>query len=119
MTDDEATREFLAGQQYMVLAVTLADGTPWAVPVRIQRWEGNEFEWDSKLDTMHSQAIEAQPEMAITVFQKLDSGQIGVYAKGQGELVEEFKPGFGRYQFTAERCWLNDETFVKREVRLS
>lgn len=119
MNDDEKAKQFLSKQKYMVVAVTLDDGTPWAVPVRIQRWEGNEFEWDSKLDTVHSQAIAARPEMAITVFQKFEDSQIGFYARGRGELVEETKPGFGRYRFTAEQCWLNDETFVKREVQLS
>lgn len=119
MNDNEKAKEFLRAQQFMVLAVTLDDGTPWAVPVRIQRWEGNEFEWDSKLDTLHSQAVNARPKMAITVFQKMEDSQIGVYARGQGELVEEFKPGFGRYRFRAEQSWMNDETFVKREVELS
>ena len=118
MNDDEKTKQFLNEQQYMVLAVTLDDGTAWATPVRIRRWEGREFEWDSKLDTLHSQAIATRPEMAITVFQKLEDSQIGVYARGRGELIEEFKPSFGRYRFTAERCWLNDETFRKREVTL-
>lgn len=119
MSDNEKTKQFLANQQFMVLAVTLDDGTPWATPVRIQRWEGNEFEWDSKLATVHSQAIAARPDMAITVFQKFEDSQIGFYARGHGVLVEETKPGFGRYQFTTEQCWLNDETFVKREVQLS
>lgn len=118
MNDNEKVKQFLKNQQYMVLAVTLDDGTPWATPVRIQRWEGNEFEWDSKLDTVHSQALEARPEIAITTFQKYDDSQIGIYAKGKAHLVDEFKPGFGRYRFTAEQFWLNDETFVKREVSI-
>lgn len=119
MDDNDKTKQFLANQQHMVLAVMLDDGTPWAVPVRIQRWEAGEFEWDSKLDTVHSQAIAARPDIAITVFQKLENSQIGFYARGRGELVEETKPGFGRYRFTAKQAWLNDETFVKREVQLS
>lgn len=119
MNDREKTKQFLAGQEYMVLAVTLDDGTPWAVPVRIRRWDGAKvFEWESELATEHSMAISARPDMAMTIFQKMENAQTGVYLKGHGELVEEFKPGFGRYRFTAERCWLNDETFQKREIEL-
>jgi len=119
MDDNEKTKQFLSEQQFMVLAVTLDDGTPWAVPVRMVRQESNEFEWDSALGTVHSQAIEARSDMAITLFQKNEDSQVGFYASGRGELVEETKPGFGRYRFTAEECWLNDETFVKRKVEIS
>ena len=118
MNDNQQTKEFLASQQFMVLAVTLDDDTPWAVPVRIQAWNGRDFEWDSKLETIHSKAIEARPEMAITVFQKFENSQIGFYARGRGERIEIRDNGFGRYKFTAEKMWLNDETFVKREVTL-
>lgn len=118
MNDTEKTKQFLDKQEYMVLAVTLDDGTPWAVPVRIRERDGHRiFEWDSALETVHSKALQARPDMAITIFQKLEDSQIGFYAKGRGELVEEFKPGFGRYRFTAERAWINDETFVKRELQ--
>ncbi len=118
MTDQQKVAEFLSAQQHMILAVVLPDGTPWAIPVRIQMHEGNVFEWDSALQTEHSRALEQNPDMAVTIFQKLEDSQIGVYAKGRGELVEEFKPGFGRYRFTATNAWLNDETFRKREVSL-
>ena len=53
--------------------------------------------------------------MAITIFQKEPTAQIGIYATGRGELVEE-KGKYGRYRFTTEKAWLNDETFVKREI---
>jgi len=56
--------------------------------------------------------------MAVTIFQKQENAQIGVYMKGHGELVQQKDDDFGRYRFTAEQVWLNDETFVKREVEL-
>ena len=118
MTDEQKVNEFLSTQQHMVLAVVLPDGTPWAVPVKIQSCKGRTLAWDSALQTEHSKALEENPMMAITIFQKQATAQIGVYMKGKGELVEEFKPGFGRYRFTAEKVWLNDETFRKREVEL-
>lgn len=119
MIDSERTRQFLSSQNYMVIAVTLPDGTPWAVPVRIQKWEGGKFEWDSKLDTVHSQALATQPRMAITIFEKDGDKQLGFYAKGKGGVVVQRDDGFGRYQFTVEKSWINDETFTKREVDIT
>lgn len=118
MSDKVKVRQFLDSQNYMVLAVVLPDGTPWAVPVRIREHKDTIFEWDSALETEHSKAIAARPQVAVTIFQKKEDSQIGIYASGTAELVEEFKPGFGRYRFTAEKAWLNDETFQKREVSL-
>lgn len=114
--DKKFVQEFLAEQHFMVLAVTLDDGRPWAVPVRIARWQGNEFEWDSKLDTLHSQALTDRPAMSAVIFNT--EQQAGVYMSGHGVLVEDRGSELGHYRFTAERAWLNDETFVKREVTL-
>ena len=54
----------------MTIAVVLDDGTPWAVPVKIQLQWGNAFEWDSKLDAEHSQAIAKRPDISISLYQK-------------------------------------------------
>lgn len=118
MTDNEKIEQLLDEQQFMVVATILHDSTPWAVPVRIRARNGNEFEWDSALAAEHSKALLANPQAAITIFQKKEDSQIGFYAKGTAALVEEPKPGFGRYRFVAQQCWINDETFVKREVTL-
>lgn len=118
MDDQQKIEQLLTAIPYAVLAVTLDDGTPWAVPVRLRRADNREFEWDSRLDTLHSQAIAVRPQMALTVFEKREDSQVGLYAVGHAELLEEFKPGFGRYRFTAENAWINDETFVKRKVEL-
>lgn len=117
MTDNQKLEQLFSEHPFMVLAVTLADGTPWATPVRIQHREGNTFEWDSKLTTEHSVAIAEHSQMAITVFQATETSKTGFYAKGNGELVETRDNGFGHYQFTASECWINDETFVKRRVQ--
>lgn len=119
MTDQQKVQQFLENAGYMVLAVTLDDGTPWALPVRIQAWHGNEFEWDSKTDTEHSKTITGRPQIAVTIFDKQENAQMGVYMKGKAALREEKDGGFGRYVFTAEEVWLNDETFVKRRVELA
>ena len=118
MSDEQKIEQLLSEQQYMVLAVALEDGRPWVVPVRIKSRSGNKFEWDSVLTTEHSKALAVNPDMAITVFQKKDDSQVGLYAQGMARLVEEFKPGIGHYMFEAEKCWINDESFVKREINL-
>lgn len=118
MTDNEKLEQLFTDQQFMVLAITLDDGTPWAVPVRVFKREGSEFWWESSLETVHSQAISKRTDAAVTIFQKKETEQVGFYAKGKAELVEEYKPGYGRYRFVAAQCWINDETFVKREVNL-
>jgi hypothetical protein len=119
MTDRQKIEQLFDTTQYMILAVTLDDATPWAVPVKIQAHEGcKTLEWDSRLDTVHSQAVAARPQMAITVFQKHETGQVGLYMKGTGELLEKRSEDFGRYRFTTNEAWLNDETFVKRQVEL-
>lgn len=119
MNDQQKLEQFLGEQQFMVLAVALSDGTPWAVPVRIAKQEGREFYWDSALNTEHSKAIAEQNSgVAITIYQKTEDIMFGFYAKGTAELLEEYKPGYGHYKFVASQCWINDETFVKREVDL-
>lgn len=118
MSDRAKVEEFLKAARYMVLAVQLEDGSPWAVPVRLKRWNKNVFEWDSKLDTVHSRNIERRRSIAITLFDSKDDTQIGVYATGDAECISANDHGLGRYRFTATRIWVNDETHKKREVTL-
>ncbi len=119
MTDEEKVKDFLGKIKHIVLAVTLDDGTPWAVPVTVLDRNGyKEFMWDSKLDTVHSQAISKHPDVAVTMFDKAINGEMGVYMKGKAKLIEDKGNSFGRYSFTAEKVWVNDESFVKREVNL-
>jgi hypothetical protein len=40
MSDEQKCEQFITTQKHMVLSVVLDDGTPWAVPVRIQVREG-------------------------------------------------------------------------------
>lgn len=119
MTDIGKAQEFLAWQDHMVVAVVLDDGTPWAVPVKIRAREGWNLEWDSRVDTVHSQAIEKRPDIAVTVYEKAEEAQTGVYMKGHASIVSRRDDGFARYQFTPMQVWINDETFVKREVPLA
>lgn len=119
MSDQEKVRALLSEQQFMVVAVVLPDGTPWAVPVKIQTQDGRAYEWESKLTTEHSRAIALKQDVAITIFDKRPDIQTGIYMQATAELVEEKPKQMGRYRATATRLWLNDETFVKREVELT
>jgi hypothetical protein len=117
-SDYDRLQVFLERQTHMVLTVTLDDGTPWAVPVKIQARSGTSFEWDSKLTTEHSKALQQHPDMSLLMYEKAEHAQVGLYLKGRGELLSSTDTGFGRYRFTAKSAWINDETFVKRPISL-
>ena len=122
MSDREQLNTFLATQQYMTLAVTLDDGKPWATPVRIKAWEGRVFEWESKTDTEHSKAIVKRPNVAINMWTPEGDGtiQFGFYAHATAEQISEpNEHGIARYRATVNKCFINDATFVKREVELA
>lgn len=121
MTDEERLNTFLATQRYMTLAVTLDDGTPWVTPVRIKDWQGKTFEWDSKIDTQHSKAIAARPDIAISIWTPDGDStiQFGFYAHARAEQISEpNEHGVGRYRARVNKCFINDASFIKREVQL-
>jgi hypothetical protein len=122
MTEQEALNTFLSEQKYMTIAVTLTEGTPWATPVRIKRRESNEFEWDSHVGTDHSKAIVSQPTIAISIWTPEGDTtiQYGFYAVATaGQISEPNEHGIARYRSTVTKSWVNDATFVKREVSIT
>lgn len=122
MNDSERLNTFLAEQKYMTLAVTLDDGTPWATPVRIKKWEGKRFEWDSHVGTEHSKAIATRPSVAISIWtpESDNTIQFGFYAHATAEqLSEPNEHGIARYRAVVNKCFINDATFIKREVDLA
>jgi predicted pyridoxine 5'-phosphate oxidase superfamily flavin-nucleotide-binding protein len=119
MTTNEEVITFLVRQKHFVLAVIDEDGSPWAVPLAVKRWEGRVIEWRSALSTVHSQAIEREPRVSMCVFAKEEDRQIGFYAKGTARMSEDTGDGYANYTVTIDHAWLNDETFVKREFDLS
>jgi general stress protein 26 len=117
MTDQEKFINFLAQSRHMVLAVTLEDGRPWAVPLKVQEHGSDFVEWDSRTDTLHSQAIERDPRVMLLMYSTTKDDQVGVYM--QAAVTDTTMKGeYARYRATIERTWLNDETFQKREVTL-
>lgn len=121
MNDREQLLTFLAAQQYTTLAVTLDDGTPWAVPVRIKAWQQNIFEWDSHIQTEHSKAITVRPEVAVSMFtpEGADTIQFGFYGHATAEQIgEPNEHGIARYRLTVNKSFINDASFKKREVEL-
>ncbi|MES2876124.1 MAG: pyridoxamine 5'-phosphate oxidase family protein [Patescibacteria group bacterium] len=120
MNDQEQLNKFLSEQDYMTIAVTLDDGTPWVTPVRIKQWEGAAFEWMSKTDTEHSRAIAVRPQVALSMYTPGGDTtiQFGFYATATAELLSE-QDGMGHYKASVTKSWINDATFVKREVSLN
>lgn len=120
MDTTERTKEFLGRQKHMVIGVVDGD-EPWLVPVSIKRHEGKVFEWDSKTDTRHSQALVNNPRIGLVIFQPRDEqeGQFGFYASANAEVVETRDDGFARYRATVTRAWINDESFTKQEVDIA
>ena len=120
MNDNEKLEAFLKTQTHMVIAVTCDDGTPWSVPVKVQNYNGRDFEWDSKVDTFHSIALEQHSRISITMFSRDTDpfGQFGFYAVGNAVKLIDKDHGVARYAFSVERAWINDHTFVKREVEI-
>ncbi|MBC7512583.1 pyridoxamine 5'-phosphate oxidase family protein [Candidatus Saccharibacteria bacterium] len=122
MTDQDTLIVFLTEQKYMTIAVMLADGTPWATPVRIKAHEGKTFEWESKTDTEHSKAISASPIIAISMFTPSNetTAQLGFYAQATAKQIgEPNEHGIARYRAAVNTCFINDATFIKREVELA
>ena len=122
MNDQEQLNTFLSTQKYMTLDVTLEDGSQWAVPVRIKSWEGKIFEWDSHIETEHSNAIARRPEVAVSIFtpEGEDMSQFGFYAHATAEQSSEpNERGIARYRLTLNKSFINDASFIKREVELA
>ena len=117
MTDEKIVEKLLSEVAHMVVVVTLADGSPWAVPVHIAHHDGKVFEWDSMVSTDHSQAISVNPQIALTIF-STDS-DIGFYAKAQAEEVPGTRrdDGYAHYRATISEAWLN-EKHIKRSIEL-
>ncbi len=116
VTDADILEELFTKTEYMVVAVVLPGGKPWAVPVHVKHREGHTvFEWVSNPETVHSKAIAAKPNVAITMFYM----NVGFYAQAKAEVMpgEVNEHDQVWYRAVVERCWLNHE-FVKREVPL-
>lgn len=116
MDDQQKVTEFLQNQTHMVVTVVLANGKPWAVPVRILHHEPNVFEWDSGVDTEHSKAIAENPEINLLCYDNTKDNQVGVYMQATVTKVTPKENGIARYHAEVIGTWLNDETYVKREV---
>jgi hypothetical protein len=117
MSDTEIVKKFLDQSKHMVVAVTLDDNTPWAVPVRIRQREGWVFEWDSKSTTVHSRAIATHPDISLTIFSADED--IGLYAKATAEELSHVRrdDGYVRYRATVTQAWLN-EKHIKRPIAI-
>lgn len=121
MNDVERTREFLSRQDYMIVTVLLADGSPWSVPVKIKAWHENEFEWDSVVTTEHSKAIDLHPNVSLLFYEPdgTTTKQFGFYAKATATKISETNASNrATYRATISTAWINDASFKKRQVAI-
>jgi nitroimidazol reductase NimA-like FMN-containing flavoprotein (pyridoxamine 5'-phosphate oxidase superfamily) len=117
MNDHEIVQQLLHECDHMVVAVTLDDGTPWAVPVHMVSDDNWVFEWNSKPTTVHSRAIAKRPSVALTVFSI--AKDIGLYMKATAEALPDVRDADGRvrYRATVTKAWLNEQ-HIKRQLAL-
>ena len=69
-TTDLVTRaiELLNGPPYFNVATASGDGEPWNTPVWAARGQGLRLYWSSWIKAVHSQNIEANPRVFLTLF---------------------------------------------------
>ncbi len=120
MSLEQKAAEFLTTQRHMIIAVTCEDGRPWAVPVAIQHYAGGQFEWDSRLDTVHSQAIARDPRVAVCLYRTKADGveELVVYGDATAEIIES-RGDYARYRASLQTAWINDNDHVKRAIHVS
>lgn len=109
MNDKEIAQHLLSQSQHMVVAVMLDDGTPWAVPVHMVSNDNWVFEWNSKPETVHSQAIANRCQIALTVFSI--EQDLGLYMKAVAEELPNTRNDDGRVRYRAKvtEAWLNEQ----------
>lgn len=111
-------RDFVAAQTHMMLSVVLENEKPWTVPVKIDRVQDGRFEWLSKTETAHSQAIKLNPNVMICLYDRTVEEKSALYLEAVAELSGEEENSLVRYSAKVIQAWLNDESHIKREIQL-
>lgn len=148
-TDPTAIAEFvlhnLIKHKQFALGTTDRDNAPWVVCLNLIFDNRLNFIWKSKLDTLHSNHLINNPEVAICVFSESeDVGDFGFYAKAISHAVtdeEELKqclqvryaaqgketPPINTFLASADQriymaeiseAWVNDDRHIKLPVNL-
>ena len=114
----EYIKAFLKRQTHMTIAVTCEDGSPWAVPVHIKLWDGDVLEWESDTGSIHSRAIEGEPQIAISMYQLTygEYREFGFYAKATAEKAADLPDGRARYRAVMSAIWINGADHTKRSI---
>jgi hypothetical protein len=111
-------REYLRKVKYVTISVIDEDGTPWAVPVAVQKYHDGRLEWFSKADTVHSKAISRNAAIAISAFttKQDEQGEYGFYAKAVARKKLPLPTGLGLYEAEITEAWYNDERHNKKPI---
>lgn len=110
-------KQFLEQQKYFTLSV-LHEHQPWAVTLAIKSYSDGIITWFSKLDTIHSQAIEGESDVAVSAFSANDDTgeKFGISARATARLAEELPGGVGRYEATITHLNYTTEAHIKHTV---
>jgi general stress protein 26 len=109
---DEALQTIVS-TSLLTLATLNADGSPWVTPVGFTLKDGI-FSWWSAADAVHSQNIERDDRVALSIVENSDDNKRAVYvrthakATGQTKVNEEWHQTLAEYQ--ANLGELNTET---------
>ncbi|MBC7764280.1 pyridoxamine 5'-phosphate oxidase family protein [Microbacteriaceae bacterium] len=111
-------RQFLHDAHHMVVSVIDENGHPWGVPVGIRSYEAGRFEWISMIDAVHSQAIEKDSRVSVTVFNTPDDARenFGFYAKASAKKIGDLAEGAAIYEALCTEAWYNDHTHKKTKI---
>jgi len=116
----------LSANRYAVLATVDATGAPWASPVWFAHRGLDTLVWVSSPDARHSQAIAAEPRLAVAVFDStvLPGHGTAFYGRGRAGLcpddrVEELLAVFNaESERQGESTWGRDRVSGEARLRL-
>ena len=110
--------EFLKQRSHITIAVVDASGRPWAVTVKLQKYKNGTVEWFSKTDSVHSQAIAINGEIAVSAFttKANPEGEYGIFTHAKAQKALAIPGGVALYKAKIYEAWYNDENHIKTKI---
>jgi len=129
MTTDDLTEiaaRLLSSSPYVVLATVDQTGSPWASPVWFAHRGLDTLVWVSRPEARHSQAIAAEPRLAVTVFDSTVAPGRGsaFYGRGRaglcpGERIDDLLAVFNaESERQGESPWGRERVTGDAQLRL-
>lgn len=111
----ESAKKILETIHYINIATVNTDGTPWNSIVSTTHNSELNFFWGSSPQNIHSQNIERDGRVFVTIYDSTSpegTGE-GLYLLGTAKKIGEENIDISKYQFSPEKIWINDE--IKNE----